>query len=375
MSKLPPQLLQWLYRVIQPQYSHPVLTYQDVSLVLMCYPSFRVKTDVHVIDSGKPELMVKISGLSDEKVEFDIWVPLEYPRMPPLIYVLPGPETQLMPNNYMDTNGRFYHPFLSDWLQLFSQDTSNDNMAPQNNRLLRLVEIFLSCIKSHPPVSRSNSPALPKLPPKPSAPPVQDSPKLTQHKISLMTLPSENPTETTKSKPPLLPPNPNRNQVINNLKIILEGEKTKMIQTFDTDTLEGLIGLQNQLIGLTERTLNDQNYLSYLSETIAKQDRILETKIGELTALNSKLEHDHDTVITKIDTHLVAETPVFNQLYKLVTRSKALEDLLYNLDKIHEAGKLDFATYLKTVRQLAREQCLLKLHIEKLANICNLDLS
>ncbi|KAG7911301.1 hypothetical protein KL905_000044 [Ogataea polymorpha] len=372
MSKLPPQLLEWLFRVLQPEYSNPVLAYQDISLILTCFPYLKVKTDVHVIDLGKEELMVKVYGTNEQEVTFEIWIPHEYPRMAPLIYIKAGPGRQVVPNNYLDANGRFYHPFLSDWMRIFGQDVSNDEIPPKNNRLLRLVQIFLDTIQKYPPISNSNStPPIPKLPPKPASPTPVEAPRLTKQKINLMSMPADKPTEV--SKPPLLPPNPNRSQVMNNLKVTLEGEKSKLINTFDTETLQRLIQLQNQLLKLTERTINDRNYLSFLSETISKQDKLLETKTEEMAHLNDSLEKSYDESVAKFDSHLVAETPVFNQLYELVTKLKALEDLFYNLDKLHDSGKLKFDLYLRNARQIAREQCLVKLHIEKLAQICSLD--
>ncbi|KAG7760132.1 hypothetical protein KL947_001762 [Ogataea haglerorum] len=372
MSKLPPQLLEWLFRVLQPEYSNPVLGYQDISLILTCFPYLKVKTDVHVIDLGKEELMVKVYGTNEQDVAFEVWIPHEYPRMAPLIYIKAGVGRQVAPNNYLDANGRFYHPFLSDWMRVYGQDVSNDGTPPKNNRLLRLMEIFLDTVRKHPPLSNSSStPEIPKLPPKPTSPRPAEAPRLTKQKINLMSMPTDKPAQV--SKPPLLPPNPNRSQVISNLKISLEGEKSKLINTFDTETLQSLIGLQNQLLKLTERTINDRNYLSFLSETISKQDKLLEAKTEEMVHLNDSLERNYDESIANFDSHLVAETPVFNQLYELVTKLKALEDLFYNLDKLHDAGKLKFETYLRNARQVAREQCLLKLHIEKLAQICSLD--
>ena len=179
-QKLPEKLLRWIYQVLQPEYHNPVLCYQDVSLVLMCFPYFRVRTSVYTMQHGENRLMVKLYGpvdlqagknitslssnehLSPSCVDFTIWIPFEYPEAPPIVYVKNSDDRQkrgdnasseytIIPNNYCDPSGRFYHPFLSNWTRQFGSDTSNSTIKPQNNRLLLLTQLLLRCLKEHPP--------------------------------------------------------------------------------------------------------------------------------------------------------------------------------------------------------------------------------
>ena len=45
-----------------------------------------------------------------------VWLPMQYPHVPPFAYVRPTPEMVIKPSNHVDNSGRFYHPYLSYWM-------------------------------------------------------------------------------------------------------------------------------------------------------------------------------------------------------------------------------------------------------------------
>ncbi|GME81083.1 unnamed protein product [Ambrosiozyma monospora] len=172
---------------------------------------------------------------------------------------------------------------------------------------------------------------------------------------------------------PLLPPNPNRIQVINNLNIGLEQAKIATIQDFNNDLVPQLTQLQNQLFQLNETYVNDSNYLSFLESKLKENEELLKYKTAELQGTLTELDSIAHDKLPFIDSYLIAETPVYNQLYNLVCQYEALNDLNFKLEHLNDVGKLeDTDLYLKWVRQLAREQCLVKLHIDKLVDCCGL---
>ncbi|GMG43423.1 unnamed protein product [Ambrosiozyma monospora] len=442
MGKLPDTVLQWLFRVLQPEYLNPVLAYQDASLILMVYSFLKVRTSIHVNVQGKDELLLKIYGgyeHNNEQIPIEIWLPFDYPRSPPLIYVQNAIEGyKLTPNNYFDSNGRFYHPFLSTWIQSYGNDASNDNVQPKDNRMLKLMEVFIHALKHYSPFNKVDptpspppAPALPALPPKPTIrhpvvimdqspvtsefalgsvsggskdpspspsasqvyfgnvaqssmttgisnsninTPVSSSPL---RKFPVVRIPAFDEQQSQKSSPanpaPLLPPNPNRIQVLNNLKISLEQAKIATIQDFNNEVMPQLTQLQNRLLQLNESYVNDSNYLSFLESKLKENEELLKYKTAELQGTLTELDSIARDKLPFIDSYLIAETPVYNQLYNLVCQYEALNDLNLKLEHLNDVGKLeDIDLYLKWVRQLAREQCSVKLHIDKLVDCCGL---
>ncbi|QPG74595.1 hypothetical protein FOA43_001926 [Brettanomyces nanus] len=370
--KLPDQLLLWLYRVIQPEYTNPVLCYQDISLILMCYSMLKVRTSVYTNQSGQSQLQIKVYGtFPSEAINMVIWFPISYPQIPPVIYISHTDSNKhLSPNNYIDPSGRFYHPFLSNWSHNFANDTTNENIKPRDNRCLKLIKIVIQCIKEHPPGVKENSQTVPSahpLPPPPSK--TNNDPTCpTTRRIQLFDEPT---SPKLKQIPPLLPANPNNLQLLQSIQKTLNS--TIKLQLFDQIPLKEIIQTQNHLLQTTESDLNSQNYLNYIEGKILQDTQLVRGKITEISHLNGKLDHDLKSILPHFDQCLIAETPVYTQLYQLSTSIDAISDLLYYLNKLHDKGKIRFDRYLKLVRQSAREQCLLKQHLEKLVDICSLD--
>ena len=44
-----------------------------------------------------------------------IWMPQEYPRGTPMVFVTPTKSMAIRPGQYVSGEGRVYHPYLADW--------------------------------------------------------------------------------------------------------------------------------------------------------------------------------------------------------------------------------------------------------------------
>lgn len=354
----------------------------------MCYSKLKVRTSIYTSKKGENRLLIKIYGAmkfsEHGNAYIEIWVPFEYPQVPPIIYIKglpPASQTQpqtttslLYPNNYIDPSGQFYHPFLSNWRKQFGSDTSNDNIKPRDNRLLRLTQTIESCLKKHPPVLRNDESntlgrSIPPIPKKPV-----NIGGIT-NKLSKIKLTQPQTPVIPKSKPPavapLLPANPTNSRMADNIEKTING-KTRQ-DLFHELPLQEVSDIQNRLLKATESGLNVDNYLTYYEKKVANQSHILNKKVKQMEDLHRQLDHNLKDVLPHFDECLIAQTPVFNQIYTLVTEIEAQDDLLYHLGKLHESGKISFQRYLAAVRQLARKQCLNKQHVSKLSNICRLD--
>ncbi|ODV88006.1 hypothetical protein CANARDRAFT_5311 [[Candida] arabinofermentans NRRL YB-2248] len=432
--QLPEQLLQWLYRVLQPEYENPVICYQDISLILMCFNFLKVRTNVHNSVNGKTELLANIYGSvplrkipsahpgslneDDDTIPIEIWIPFNYPKSPPIIYITNTRNNyRIQQSNYVDSNGKFYHPFLSDWFHMYGTDTSNEGTKPKDNRLLKLTETLIQCVKTyrplvkveehHIPQSSVQTPPMPPIPPKPpirhplqqttisdqspspllvgspkggqsvvNSPPLPPPPKLTTSRIKPVPI-SDPTTKEVRERPsqpsPLLPPNPNRSLIMTSIIESLKRNIFLISNEIDNNTVRSSIApLQNKLIQATENSINTENYIEFLLESLDKNNMILDNKMNETKQLIDWL-NSNSQIFESFDEILIGETPVFNQLYHQVTLLESLEDLLYALERVHDASKITFDVYFKLGRQIAREICTCKMYIEKLADICSLE--
>lgn len=175
MNELPSLLSNWLYNVIQPQYESKQLTYTHLYQLLQVHYSrnlkLKVRTSVHTSSkSGQLRLLLNIFGefpvsLLQSAVPIQIWIPFSYPygcgsrdnildsddTGVPMVYVIPDRERgiSLKPGNHVDSLGRFYHPFLTNW---FHECQPNTPSARKYN-ILELVKVLVASFEKEPPIT------------------------------------------------------------------------------------------------------------------------------------------------------------------------------------------------------------------------------
>ncbi|KAK6201406.1 UEV domain-containing protein [Scheffersomyces amazonensis] len=175
--QLPTQVANWLYNVLQPQYVHKEWAYKHIYQLLQVHLkqnfNFKIRTNVYTsTDSGHSALLINLYGSipinSELEVPIEIWVPLNYPFIDPrlspsqinngipLVYIVPdhSKSLYLKPGNHVDSQGRFYHPYLANWQRdvTFDQSQYNQELLDQYN-LLGLLNIIHQAILADPPIS------------------------------------------------------------------------------------------------------------------------------------------------------------------------------------------------------------------------------
>ncbi|RDW36013.1 UEV domain-domain-containing protein [Yarrowia lipolytica] len=145
---LPPALTQWLRNVLLPEYPHLDRTYNDTLDALTRYPTLRPRTSVYTDEYGKPALLLCLHGTVPSviagdtyKIPVEVWVPHRYPDEGPFAYVRPTSTMMLSPGNYVDNNGRCYHPYISEW-----------GSDPQNTNLATFLRVLSDIFSKEPPV-------------------------------------------------------------------------------------------------------------------------------------------------------------------------------------------------------------------------------
>ena len=201
---LPQLVTNWLYNVIQPLYKHKEIVYQHVYQFLQAHLKknldFRIRTKVYTSEkTGRPDLLINLFGtiiVNDViGVPIEIWVPFTYPYGEedgaPFVYIVPEHSKLwfLRANNNVDSQGRFYHPYLSNW---HNRGYSGDNTSSTPSLLNLLDTVIYPSILEDPPItnlppttfaSQENyqTCSLPPLPPKPpKLPKLPELPELTR---------------------------------------------------------------------------------------------------------------------------------------------------------------------------------------------------
>ncbi|ODV63929.1 ubiquitin-binding ESCRT-I subunit protein STP22 [Ascoidea rubescens DSM 1968] len=386
MSALSRPLLLWLYNVLQPEYSDVPRTYQDTAVVLQAFPSLRARTKIYTFSNGTDRLLLNLHGTVPSffnavsyKIPVEIWLPTDYPLSPPTVYVVPSSDMIIQPSNYIDNNGKFYNPYLSNW-------SSNSQTHTQNSSLLQLCNILSTCFSKQPPLyskpkslntpnnhyqNHTSPPATPVKPPRPTS-----IPSLT----SLVSSNLNSPPPPLPRKPtsnPALPPKPSSIHLNAQKQKILKNIQTSLVNLIKSDfdpfvTIADsqLLKLKNAISQLENLYKYENDSLVYYKESISTNEKILNEKTLEAQNVINTADTLPDPNVEEI---ICAETVLFNQLYHLVSDDTAISDTLYALNKAYDSGKISFDSFLKYSRNLSRDQFFKRALINKIVNLSGLD--
>ncbi|KAI5194449.1 UEV-domain-containing protein [Aureobasidium subglaciale] len=177
MAGLADQVLQWLYSVLlnvqwlHPEYHDAQRAYSDSVAALSAYPSLSPRTEVYTYNTGRPALLLRLSGTlpvnfrgTVYRFPVTIWLPHGYPADPEgiMVFVVPGDGMAIRPGQHVSVDGRVYHPYLRDW---------SVNQRPSIIDFLRILQDVFA---REPPVVAKPVQQRPPPPPKEQARPTQD---------------------------------------------------------------------------------------------------------------------------------------------------------------------------------------------------------
>ncbi|KAF4555007.1 UEV domain-containing protein [Elsinoe fawcettii] len=186
MAQVANSTLVWLWEQLQ-QYSQARVAYNDVAAALANFPSLQPRTDTYHFESGRPALLVCLSGTipvdfrgRQYRYPVELWVPQEYgqPGAGIICYVRPSagqdsaPGMMVRPGQHVAVDGRIYHPYLRDW------------GVQQRPSIVEFLQILQTVFAKEPPIVAVTQPrqAIPMRPSAtPAVPPKRqsiDSPRL-----------------------------------------------------------------------------------------------------------------------------------------------------------------------------------------------------
>lgn len=128
----------WLQQNVRA-YELPERVHADVEAVLARFPALRPKSDVYsqssfsvplsyspatAYDDGRAQLLLCLHGLlpisfrgASYNIPIAIWITKDYPRRPPISYVVPTHDLLLRPGTHVDLSGRCDIPYARDWIR------------------------------------------------------------------------------------------------------------------------------------------------------------------------------------------------------------------------------------------------------------------
>lgn len=196
----------WVHKVVQPQYEHPDVAYTHICDFLSRYlaQGFRIRTAVHTLYSGVPQLLVNIYGnvgSGPHAIGIQIWLPFNYPYAAPngsepngapIVYASAPRDSHLYELGALDSQGRFFCACLLEWLENWRPDIENtqdllqlmdairDEVTPNLSRRSpesssKSLPISLGPeLPAKPPLSRDSTGS--RVPPEVTGPPLPKKP-------------------------------------------------------------------------------------------------------------------------------------------------------------------------------------------------------
>ncbi|KAJ2916041.1 hypothetical protein MD484_g4373, partial [Candolleomyces efflorescens] len=111
----------WLRQNVQ-FYASRDRVFADVDSALARFPALRPKSDVYTFDDGRTQLLLCVHGLLpivyrtvSYNIPVNVWLTRDYPRQPPIAYVVPTNDMLVRPGRLIDPSGRCSHDYLQHW--------------------------------------------------------------------------------------------------------------------------------------------------------------------------------------------------------------------------------------------------------------------
>lgn len=312
---VPASTLQWLYGVLQAGYGGPVVTYQDVVLVMDTFADVRLRTDVYTHRDGRQELLlnmftaptpserVLVPSKDQNAYKLVIHLPLDYPHTAPLAYVVPSVGFLVLAGEEVDADGLLRPPAWQTWRRLHGMDTTNDGVDPRDNRLLDFV------LSVRTTLAKGVVLAPPALPQKPG------------HSAAVES-------------------GPNNAELLSRVQLELD------------------MALYTRLTDITSRVLSSQQSLQDFQQTLAAdlasihdQSELLDSKAREVEIERERVAAVLANLTAKAETpvsELVPDPPALAPHANV----RALEDLLKLLESMFLGNRLSLEQYMRAVREL-----------------------
>ncbi|KAJ8520395.1 hypothetical protein ONZ45_g2779 [Pleurotus djamor] len=113
--------LRWLRQNVH-NYDNKDRVCSDIESALAAISTLRPKSAWHTFDDGRTQLLLCVHGLlpitfksASYNIPIDLWITRDYPRHPPIVYVVPTSDMLVKPGKYIDVSGRCNLEYMQQW--------------------------------------------------------------------------------------------------------------------------------------------------------------------------------------------------------------------------------------------------------------------
>ncbi|KAG1756823.1 UEV-domain-containing protein [Suillus paluster] len=111
----------WLRQNVS-SYSQKDRVFLDLDTALARFSTLRPKSDVYTYDDGRTQLLLCLHGVlpisfrgASYNIPIAAWVTKEYPRQPPIVYVVPTQDMLVRSSKHVDVSGRCNIEYIQHW--------------------------------------------------------------------------------------------------------------------------------------------------------------------------------------------------------------------------------------------------------------------
>nr|XP_032837261.1 LOW QUALITY PROTEIN: tumor susceptibility gene 101 protein-like [Petromyzon marinus] len=372
-----------LLKKIMSKYKHKDVALKDVVAVTEIFPNLIPSQDTYNFNDGSCKDLLKLSGTIPVtyrgcvyNIPVELWLLDSHPAHPPLSFVRPTASMMIRPSCRVDSNGRVYLPYLSEW------GAASD--------VLGLVQVMCAEFGEEPPVLSLGRGVTQSAAYRPSAvgPSAGSYPAVASPVSYPACQPSvASPTVTAvyMNQPPQLPPPRSASPQV------APADSMSLLSRSGTVTQEHLhASLVSAIVDQLRRREQEaqgraQAELAALrrtqSELSSGRDRLgflLNTLAHEMAQVDHWLEavraggevaHGRPAPGPaerrgddggEVDAGVRTPTPLHGQIVELHAQDGAIEDTAFQLGEAMRCNVVELDAFLKHVRLLARRQFLVR---------------
>ncbi|KAH8099475.1 UEV domain-containing protein [Cristinia sonorae] len=157
----------WLRQNIH-LYTNKDTVFAHVDAALSRFTTIRPKTDIYTYDDGRTQLLLCLHGLlpityrgTPYHIPIDVWITREYPRIPPIAYVVPTSDMLVRAGKFMEVSGRCQMDYLRNWERKSEGCSLSALLETMQDHFSREPPVYA---KPKPATPSSSSPAQPRRP-------------------------------------------------------------------------------------------------------------------------------------------------------------------------------------------------------------------
>ncbi|KAJ7156006.1 UEV domain-containing protein [Mycena crocata] len=166
----------WLRENVAP-YASGERVFADIDATLRRFPSLRPKSDVYTYDDGRTQLLLCVHGLlpitfrsAAYNIPIAIWLTRDYPREPPLPYVVPTADMLVKPGPHLDVSGRSSIDYVLQWARKSEGCSLAALVDAMQAEFSRVPPVYAKPREQDQTLRPQPSQGPPTLPPKPQTP-------------------------------------------------------------------------------------------------------------------------------------------------------------------------------------------------------------